>query len=111
MEYLLILFFSRYTIYIFANTETIYLFSSYEPALPKVLPVLELGVKKAKERGILPMGLSFSFTDYDDECNNVYGQISALDAYVTVKPHVIFGPSCEYSVGEFLINKNPPKKK
>lgn len=69
-------------------------------ALPKVLPALSLAVEDAKRRGILPEGLKFSFTPYDDQCNAVYGQMNAVEAYANNKPHVIFGPSCEYSVGK-----------
>ncbi|KAK6639377.1 hypothetical protein RUM43_007650 [Polyplax serrata] len=72
--------------------------TSYVTSLPKVLPALTLAVEEAKRRRILPRGLKFSFTAYDDQCNAVYGQMNAIEAYANNKPHVIFGPSCEYSV-------------
>ncbi|EEB15298.1 hypothetical protein Phum_PHUM360680 [Pediculus humanus corporis] len=74
--------------------------TSYVASLQKVLPALSLAVDEAKKRKILPPGIKFSFAAYDDQCNAVYGQMNAIEAYANDKPHVIFGPSCEYSVEE-----------
>lgn len=74
--------------------------SSYVTSLAKVVPSLYLAVADAKAKKILPKGIEFSFTEYDDQCKADEGQISAVEAYASNRPHVIFGPTCEYSVGK-----------
>ncbi|KAL0269380.1 UNVERIFIED_CONTAM: hypothetical protein PYX00_007136 [Menopon gallinae] len=72
--------------------------TSYVTSLAKVVPSLYLAVADAKAKKILPKGIEFSFTEYDDQCKADEGQISAVEAYASNRPHVIFGPTCEYSV-------------
>ena len=76
--------------------------SQFEVALPRVLPVMDMAAQDAERRGLWPASM-LTFLPGDDKCDAVYGQISAVDSYAHDCAHAFFGPTCEYSVGEYLL--------
>ncbi|KAG6800743.1 atrial natriuretic peptide receptor 1 isoform X1 [Apis mellifera caucasica] len=70
---------------------------SFDIALPKVLPVLDLAVYEAKLRGLLPSWLKLKFLSQDDHCDATYAQIGAIDSFSNCV-HLFLGPACDYCV-------------
>ncbi|CAK9824817.1 Atrial natriuretic peptide receptor 1 [Anthophora retusa] len=70
---------------------------SFDIALPKVLPVLDLAVYEARSRGLLPHWLKLEFLPQDDHCDAMYAQIGAIDSFSNCV-HLFLGPACDYCV-------------
>lgn len=66
----------------------------------QVMPVLELAEREVRRRQLIPTDLSIKWIPYDDKCDASYATISAMDGYGIDCGHVLFGPSCEYALGE-----------
>lgn len=75
---------------------------SYEMSLSKIMPVLEAARLFVRSNNWLPANVNLIFLPMDDRCSNVYSIFRALHAYSTCA-HVLFGPSCEYALGECII--------
>lgn len=61
-----------------------------------------VGFQTAYRLGILRSDLFFNITFRDSKCDGTYGSKSFLDAFVE-GVHVLFGPSCEYSLGKLFL--------
>ncbi|OAD52020.1 Atrial natriuretic peptide receptor 1 [Eufriesea mexicana] len=70
---------------------------SFDIALPKVLPVLDLAVYEARARNLLPYWLKLKFLSQDDHCDATYAQIGAIDSFSNCV-HLFLGPACDYCV-------------
>lgn len=79
----------------------------YEMSLQKILPALELAEQQIKKQQILPKNVKFEWMAYDDKCDASYAAVSAMDAYGKDCAHVIFGPACDYALGEYPFSSFP----
>ena len=59
------------------------------------------GLEGAVARGVAH-GVYFNVTLRDSRCNNAYGPKSFTDS-VRDGAQVIFGPSCDYALGEWIL--------
>lgn len=66
------------------------------------MPVLELAEREVRRRELLPKNLTIKWIPYDDKCDASYATISAMDGYGMDCGHVLFGPTCDYSLGNLL---------
>ena len=73
--------------------------SSFPAALKRSGPAILLGFEHAEKRGLFADGVYFNVTFRESGCNSTYGLKSFLDAYID-KVDVLFGPSCDYSLGK-----------
>lgn len=62
--------------------------------------MLELAELEARKRQLIPPNVSIKWIQYDDKCDPSYATISAMDGYGMDCSHVLFGPTCEYALGE-----------
>lgn len=69
----------------------------------QVMPVLELAELEVRRRQLLPQNVSIKWTQYDDKCDASYATISAMDGYGIDCSHVLFGPACEFALGECIV--------
>lgn len=67
-----------------------------------MLPVLELAERDIHDRQILPRYLDIEWIPYDDKCDASYATISAMDGYGIHCGHVLFGPTCDYALGNVV---------
>lgn len=65
----------------------------------QVMPVLELAEREVRRRQLIPTDLSIKWIPYDDKCDASYATISAMDGYGIDCGHVLFGPTCDYALG------------
>ncbi|KAF8789175.1 Atrial natriuretic peptide receptor 1 like protein [Argiope bruennichi] len=61
----------------------------------KVLPVIELSIRKIHERNLLP-GWIFSVFPVDTECDAAFGTWAAIKSYIENPVHLFLGPFCDY---------------
>lgn len=64
--------------------------------------MIEMAEKKIRAEGILPDFIRLTWLKYDDKCDAAIATISMIDAFLTNCSHLLVGPSCEYSVCEFI---------
>lgn len=69
----------------------------------QVMPVLELAEHEVRKRQLIPTNLAIKWIPYDDKCDASYATISAMDGYGIDCGHVLFGPTCEYALGNQII--------
>lgn len=67
------------------------------------MPTLELAEKDMRKRGLIPKDLSWKWLPYDDKCDASIAIISTFEAHTDDCIHVIFGPVCEYALGNNLL--------
>ena len=65
------------------------------------VPGILQGFKTAHSRGLLPPGVVYNVTVRDSGCDGQYGIKAFTDARVD-GANVLFGPSCDYSLGNYL---------
>ena len=63
-----------------------------------------VGLTEAAEKGLLPEGFYFNVSFFDSRCDQSYAPKAFIDAKMGGS-HVLFGPSCEYSLGELLLRQ------
>lgn len=68
------------------------------------MPVLELAEREVRRRELIPKNLTIKWIPYDDKCDASYATISAMDGYGMDCGHVLFGPTCDYSLGNNKFN-------
>lgn len=68
----------------------------------QVMPVLELAEHEVRRRQLIPASLSIKYIPYDDRCDPSYATISAMDGYAIDCGHVLFGPTCDYALGNIF---------
>lgn len=61
---------------------------------------LLVGFQTIREKNLIRDDIFFNITLRDSKCHQTYGQKAFLDAYFE-KVHVLFGPSCDLSLGKF----------
>ena len=69
--------------------------------LDRVLYSLQQGERQARQRGLLHENTVFQYFPMDDGCTNTLSTYRAVQAYAKKCVHVLFGPTCEYSLGEY----------
>ena len=84
------------------DKDTVCIHVTFWCLLFKVFPVIKLAEEKIRRDQIIPSYINISWIPYDDKCDAAYATISAIDAYAKNCSHIIFGPSCEYAVCEYL---------
>lgn len=70
----------------------------------QITTVWRLAWQKIEELGILPSNLNVTWKTYDDRCDASYALISAMDGHFKDCADVIFGPVCDYALGETEIH-------
>ena len=66
------------------------------------VPGILQGFKSAHSRGLLPPGVVYNVTVRDSGCDGQYAVKAFLDARVD-GANVLFGPSCDFSLGNYYI--------
>ena len=61
---------------------------------------LLVGFQTIREKNLIRDDIFFNITLRDSKCHGTYGQKTFLDAY-SEKVHVLFGPSCDLSLGKY----------
>lgn len=69
-----------------------------------MLPVLKLAEREVFNRQILPRNIDLKWISFDDKCDASYATISAMDGFGMHCGHVLFGPACDYALGNTLIS-------
>lgn len=61
--------------------------------------VWDLSIQKISEMKLLPEQLNFDAKFYDDRCDQSHAMIAVMDSYIKDCADVIFGPVCDYALG------------
>lgn len=67
---------------------------------------MHLAELRVRELQLLPNSVRFKWLQYDDRCDASYATISAMDGYGIGCAHVLFGPACDYALGERPFTQN-----
>lgn len=70
-----------------------------EPSLDRLGPSILEGFREASRRKLLHPQMFYNLTFRDSRCDNSFAPKAFTDAIVE-GVHVVFGPSCEYSLGK-----------
>ena len=67
-----------------------------------------IGFKTIREKNLIRNDILFNITLRDSKCDDTYGLKAFLDAFQD-EVHVLFGPSCDYSLGKYSQVENSPE--
>jgi len=73
----------------------------YQASLPRVLPILKVAEQQIRSKALIPPHIDFEWLAHDTKCDASLGVIKAMDGIIKQCAQVIFGPVCDYSLGEF----------
>lgn len=72
----------------------------YQASLPRVLPILKVAEQQIRAKALIPPHIDFEWLAHDTKCDASLGVIKAMDGIIKQCAQVIFGPVCDYSLGE-----------
>lgn len=74
---------------------------TYTASMRRTMPVLHLADRYIHENSLLPPQLHLEWMTGDVKCDAAYASIKAMDGIVKNCAHVVFGPVCDYALGEY----------
>ena len=75
------------------------LIKNLQPRMETAGTAVLRGFQKAAEKNLLPENVAFNVTFRDSRCNIIYSPKAFTDAVID-GVDVLFGPSCDYSLGK-----------